>query len=319
MDGLVSIIVPVYNIENYLEDCLQSILAQDYEDKELILIDDGSTDGSSLLCDKYADQYSWIKVIHKVNEGQSSARNCGFEYVSGEYLLFVDGDDFIHEQQISLLAEAMNTYKADIVVCDFEAVYSKVKLDADVKSNTDIKVFDGLEGVQALLYQEGFTSSPWAKLFRRELFESVRFPVGKIYEDLGTMYKVFASAQRVVFIPRKLYGYMHRAQSTVHTDFSPKQMDCIEMTTEMVAYVEQHYPTVVNAAYSRHFSACFQLMAMIPKGKYVDEQKQLIDEIKKYRKVILKDKQARFKNRAAALLSYINMDLTMEICRLMQH
>lgn len=315
MGVLVSIIVPVYNIEDYIEDCIQSIVAQDYTDKELILVDDGSTDSSAQVCDKYRETYPWIKVIHKTNGGLSSARNCGIEGASGDYLLFVDGDDYIHEQHLSLLIGVMNTYQADIVVCDFEKIYSKTRLNPNIEENSNIKFYEGLEGAQALLYQNKMTTSAWGKLYHRGLFKDIQFPIGKLHEDVGTIYKVFFRAEKVVYVPWKLYGYVQHSQSIVHSEFSPKKMDYIELTKEMVSLVEQKYPSVACAAYSRHFSACFQVMAMIPKGEYKAERQRLIGEIKKYRGVVLKDIRARYKNRVAALLSYINVDVAIWMCR----
>lgn len=214
---VVSIIVPVYNVEKYLEKCIESILAQTYEQLEVILVDDGSPDRCGEICEQYAKKDSRITVLHQKNRGLSAARNAGIMQASGEYLLFVDSDDYIVAELAEKTVRMAESVKADIVIFDYVAVEeetgredrSRFKLEKN-------EVFSLKEQPKALLVPP----SAWNKLYRRELFlkTCMRYPEGRHYEDLGTTPKLFLRAERIVYLDSDpLYYYILRNGSIMHS------------------------------------------------------------------------------------------------------
>lgn len=201
-----SVIVPVYNVASYLEECVTSILSQTFRDFELILIDDGSTDGSGSLCDELAKEDARIVVVHQPNQGLSAARNKGIEMAKGEYLAFVDSDDFIEPEMYQRQMEASRRYNADIVMCRFR----KIDLYNNVISTKGIDtecVIGHSDAMAMVMKDRQIKSHAWDKLVRRHLFEGVRYPVRRVYEDIATTYKLFDKANCVVTLPYVGYNY----------------------------------------------------------------------------------------------------------------
>ncbi len=204
---LVSIIVPVYNIENYVRRCLDSLLRQKYKNIEIVVVDDGSTDASGEICDNYAKDDARIKVWHKKNGGLSSARNYGIRKARGDYVCLVDGDDYVKEDFVWLMAERMKEKNADIVVCGYN------------KNVPMVKMISGREAtVKLLIEQENMEVIAWNKMYRRYLFDKIEYPEGENYEDSLTTYKLLAEARGVVYVPESLYVYVERGGSITNTD-----------------------------------------------------------------------------------------------------
>ena len=229
----VSIIVPVYRVEPYLEECLESILTQTYSDYELILVDDGSPDGSGEICDQYANLDPRVRVCHKPNGGASSARNKGLELAKGDCFLFVDGDDIVHPSMLEWLVRAMNEENAEISltgVCTFENS-NPVCAEEYLIRRTEVGRTFCLEP-----YQIEYVG-PVAKLFRRELFSDIRFPEYlKMCEDEAVLYKVLYKCKTVVELEPKLYYYRKTPGSTMNAPFSRKNYDIIPALQERLAY-----------------------------------------------------------------------------------
>ncbi len=211
MNPLISIVVPVYNVEMYLGRCIDSILAQTYQNIEIIPVDDGATDRSGQICDEYAMKDARIRVIHKKNGGLSSARNAGIDVASGEYLCFIDSDDVLDQAAIEKLYNAMVTHAADVAVCRFfdlnEEGYRIVKEEADSGGEPFV-----LSGTECMEYNYSapdawFVVTATNKLYRREIFSDLRFEHGKIHEDEFAFHKVMLQCERVVILPDALYGY----------------------------------------------------------------------------------------------------------------
>lgn len=316
---MVSIVVPVYNVEKYIGYCLDSLINQNYKDLEIILVDDGSTDHSGEICDEYAGKYDKIKAFHKENGGLSDARNYGMKYVSGEWLLFIDSDDIICYNFVSKLIKFAETNALDIAICDYCILPEKqIKALPDIKGSGKTMIWEGMEGTKELLYQKTFTTSAWGKLYKTVLFEEILFPVGKLHEDVGTIYKVFEKAKRVGYIDQKLYYYLQRGESIIHSGFSVKKMDYIDQTREMVHHFERNNVTLLPAAISRHFSACFQVILLCPHtSEWRTEYKILADEIKKYAPKVMRDKNARVKNRIIAVIAMQSADLAIALCKIL--
>lgn len=198
--NLFSIIVPVYNVEKYLDKCLASILRQTFKNFECIIIDDGSPDNSSAIIDKYVKQDQRFKVLHQKNMGVSAARNAGLDIAKGEYVVFVDSDDYIADDYLEKFALKIADTDADIVICGLIEVY---------KDYERSKVFaaESTEVIKQNILADIWPSYPWNKCYKKYLFENIRFPVGKIFEDLLTIPELCLSAEKIVCIPDKLYYY----------------------------------------------------------------------------------------------------------------
>ena len=233
----ISIIVPIYNVEQYLKRCVDSILAQTFKDFELILVDDGSPDSCPFICDEYARIDSRIKVIHKANGGPSDARNAGLEMAMGNYIAFVDSDDWIASDTYEYLYELIKKNKADVV----SGSYVLTKND-DVKfSNlkTEI-VIEGTSEILKFYFQQdkihGKNDFPvWIKLYRRDLFNDIHFPDGKLYEDNITNFLIFSKCNKYVKSSKEIYAYFQSFQSITKTQLSAKHLSLIEVSKEMLS------------------------------------------------------------------------------------
>ncbi len=258
----VTVIVPVYNVEQYLDRCVKSILSQSYENLEIILVDDGSEDICGKLCDEYKKTDSRVVVIHKKNEGLSSARNVALDIMTGEYVTFIDSDDFVTDDYIYYLYELLMKYNADIAVCDENRFIEKdgkmVWQGSPYKKITTDICQSAEEGLETYMKQILYDASACMKLYKSELFHKVRYPHGCNYEDIGTTYKLFCKADKVAFTPKQMYLYFQREGSILHSNdikkISKDIKDGIDMTEKQRDDVTQQYPSLQRAADSRCFS-----------------------------------------------------------------
>lgn len=234
---LISVIVPVYKVENYLRRCIESIQAQTYRNLEIILVDDGSPDNCGAICDEYASGDERIHVIHKANGGLSDARNTGINVARGEYLGFIDSDDFIANDMYELLYQRIIEENADISICD-----AAVTNDGEKATFTDSEakdIFEGEDILLAMIYRNRFTVNTWNKLYRRELFQNIRFPKGMLYEDLATTYKLMMQAKCVVYSHSKKYAYVQRNGSIMNVTGFRIVKDKVQIVSEMWDYFEE--------------------------------------------------------------------------------
>ncbi len=307
MMDMISIIIPVYNVENYIEKCLDSVIRQTYKDIEIILVNDGSSDNSGKICRKYAAMDSRIKILEKENGGLSSARNAGIDIASGKYITFIDSDDFVSQNYIEYLYEIMKNNNADISICSYKRVFEGENPELeDVQK--ECLIMGKYRALATLLYQKKFTASAWAKMYKKNLWRDIRFPAGKLHEDVAVMYLLFSKAKTVVYGDKKLYYYLQRNGSIVNSCFNPKRMDYIVHTQKCMDYMQEKYSMLYKAAVSRHFSACCELLSEIPDGVQYDiYREKLYAEIRKYRHIVCFDKYARMINRGAAIGSYISL------------
>ena len=216
MSSLISVIVPIYKVEDYLRKCVDSILNQTYKNLEIVLVDDGSPDHCGEICDEYAQMDSRITVIHKQNGGLSDARNAGIDVAHGEYIMFVDSDDYIANNMLEKLFFAIQTQDADMSLCNFLKVDDNGNTLNKKKSTVSIKnvVLTGLEAVQRLILNDGYHYTiAWCKLYKAELFQEVRFPKGKYNEDEFVSHVLYAKCSRVACVEEALYYYVQRKDS----------------------------------------------------------------------------------------------------------
>ncbi|MEH7095826.1 glycosyltransferase family 2 protein [Neobacillus vireti] len=242
MKPIISIIVPVYNVEKYLSRCIDSILCQTFKDFELILVNDGSSDTSGLICDSYSSLDHRIKVIHKNNGGVSSARNVGLGVASGEYIAFVDSDDLVHESMYALLHNYASKHSSDIVICDYLETLEGNHYD--LKSFIDVIKEHSYNNIEALneLFTEKkmqFGSVVWNKLYKKSLFDNIKFEEGKIHEDEFITHKVLYRSSKVVYIPIKLYYYLQRKDGIMGTEFNFDKLDAVEAYKSRADFFKQ--------------------------------------------------------------------------------
>lgn len=212
-----SIIVPVYNVEKYLDKCLASILEQTFKDFECIIIDDGSPDNSNIIIDKYVKLDQRFKVIHQKNMGLSAARNAGLDIAKGDYIVFVDSDDYIADDYLEKFALKIADTDADMVICGLIEVYK------DYEKN---KVFtaESIKVIKQNILADVWPSYVWNKCYKKDLFTNIRFPVGKIFEDILTIPELCLYAQKIVCIPDKLYYYNRQNENSITANMSFEKM-----------------------------------------------------------------------------------------------
>lgn len=244
MNKTISVIVPVYNVASYLPQCLESILNQDYEDLQVLLIDDGSTDDSGAICDRFAAQDSRIQVIHQKNGGAAAAKNTGLRAASGKYLSFVDSDDYLEPGVYGFLVKTLEETRADAVQGAFREVYRSQREVRPLKPET-------LEGYDYLLrFPKDFSCALlWNKLYRREIFDGVFFEEGHKIDDEYFTYQGFLQPRRVVCTDRVIYNYRKRASSVMASPESAEQriLDCLDSIAKRRQKVRTSVPQLSRA------------------------------------------------------------------------
>lgn len=284
---MISVVVPIYNVAQYLPDCISSILAQNIADIDVILVDDGSTDNCGVLCDQYAKRYSNVNVIHQKNAGLSAARNTGIEAAKGEFITFVDSDDMLADGFISTALELAKTYQADFIA------FSHVRCEAETQwpmkcpsQSEDCKprVYDErVQKMQKFLIGAEIGTTAWAKVYRRELFETIRYPVGKYHEDVFTTHKVVDKAHRIVTTSQVGYLYRKSPNSITTSGFSAKRLDSVEGKLHQLAFIQENYPSLQKEAETGVIYACNQCMMLMAQAKY--KNKEILDNFQAlYRK-----------------------------------
>lgn len=249
----VSIVIPVYNVIDYLDNCVNSVLHQTYEKIEIILVDDGSTDGSGERCEYWKTKDSRIVVLHKENGGLSSARNYGIDIVKNKYICFVDSDDSIDENYVRDMINEMRKEDADIVICNRYHVFVDEKKYLRFKNSSESIVMDSETAILEMNSYRYFDMSACGRLYKTNLFSEIRFPVGKISEDFFIMYLLFDKADKIIYLPKALYLYTQRLGSI--TKQKKLNMDFVEAANEQMLYVEKKYPQLKACMHGAFASA----------------------------------------------------------------
>lgn len=255
---LISVIVPVYNVRPYLKRCIDSIIAQTYSNLEILLVDDGSTDGSGELCDAYARQDARVQVIHKKNAGQAAARNDAIDIARGSYLGFVDSDDFIDCRMFEILYQDLTEHDAQISIVTFQEFTEEKEVTVS-RNLMSIECQAGEKILQKLLLEEKIGDFSWNKLYRRELFKEIRYPVGRMMEDQGIMYKLVDQCTKVTYRPIRLYFYYQRPDSTLHRRTLKFYEDKWDMGCQRYQYIREKYPDMLenDAAMMKIVEHCY--------------------------------------------------------------
>jgi glycosyltransferase involved in cell wall biosynthesis len=318
VNELISVIVPIYKVEQYLPKCVESIRNQIYQNLEIILVDDGSPDHCPELCDEYAGLDSRIRVIHKPNGGLSDARNAGIEAAEGDYICFVDSDDYIAETMIQKLYSALKKQDADMSLCGFTYVDEKYNSIVERNIGMPIKneVLFGRDAIKKMAGESGWVYTiAWCKLYKAALFQTIRFPVGKIHEDEFVSHLVFAKCNKVSCIADRLYFYLQRENSIMgnaHKSFSIKELDASEAFLKRALFLksidkhEFHEAIGIN-----YFYAISNFSDMYSYGRKFssDERERLKEMHRLLRENIHMGKGCSLKNKVHIILACISPKL----------
>ena len=245
---LVSVIVPVYNVEPYLREALDSVVNQTYKDLEIIIVDDGSTDGSADICEEYADSDPRIKLIHQSNKGLSGARNTGLDNATGDFVAFVDSDDSISPSFVETLVSALISSDSSIAICRCSVIYASGSMNGVAASSVFPTISNGIyERADAirLLIEEKMSFNACNKLFKRELFSGVRFPEGHVYEDAFPCVKLFDKAERVVLVDESLYNYWRRTGSITASVNMDMIGDCLLAHNSVSEFIRHKWSDII--------------------------------------------------------------------------
>lgn len=271
----ISVIVPVYNKINDLARCVNSLINQTFDNFEIILVDDGSQDGSAGLCDLFAKEHANIKVIHKSNGGLSDARNVGMEKASGAYISFVDADDYVESGYLEYLYNMQKSYSADISCCS-SLIGPAGRGRPWVPDDRSIELLSSKGALLSLLYGEKINISVWARLYRADLFNTIRFPIGKLYEDVKCSCELMAEAERIVVGTSPLYHYVMSSDSITH-NVDCRIFDRFELAQEASEMVEALADEELSLAAKRYL--IYHCLAVI-RSKYPNDINTLAQEQK---------------------------------------
>ena len=290
MGEKISVIVPVYNVEQYLERCVDSIINQTYTNLEIILVNDGSTDNSGKLCDELAKKDERIRVIHKENGGLSDARNRGIEEAESDLVGFIDSDDYIDNDMYEILLKNLNNTDADLSMCALYDVYNNTP-EAQV-TNKETWKLSSEQAIKMVMEAKILSVTAVNKLYRKSLFSDLKFEVGKIAEDAFIMVKLLDKCEKIVATNKKKYYYVHRENSITTQKFSTKFLNVIEAYEQNRNIILEKYPKLKDVAQTRMSWAYFYVLdRLLLDDNYNDKELEnnLISYLKDHRKDILND------------------------------
>lgn len=307
---LISVIVPCYNVEQYLPKCVDSILSQTYTNLEIFLVDDGSPDNCGRICDEYAMKDNRIKVIHKKNGGLSDARNVAIDVAKGEYVTFVDSDDYVASDYVETLYKLIVENSSQMSITWHTTFYEGTEPECQNIYAGEVKVLGCEDALISMFYQKDFDNAAWAKMYHRSLFaDGIRYPKGWLFEDLPTTYRLMMKCSRVAFSRKMTYFYLLRKTSIEGAAFKPlKYESCMNIINQLKTDRTKMPIEMQKALDCRMVSFLFHILLGIPK-KETAMRCTLLNEIKQLRSVVMFDAKARKKARVACLLSLGGMPL----------
>ena len=303
-DYLVSIVIPVYNVEKYVEKCLLSVINQTYKNLEIIVVNDGTKDNSLKICEMLKEKDARIKIINQENAGLSCARNTGIENASGEYICFVDSDDFLDKDFIDTLLSNALQNNVDICACDFWYIdESNKKWSLKIKKD---KKYSNMEALKDILLDTQETEVMiWNKLYKLELFKknNIRFPVGKLHEDNYTTYKLYYFSNGVYFVNKKLYYYLQRNDSIMGKKFNIKRLDILNSIDEKKEFFKKENINLKDELIFNEMSTLINLLNIMIRDKFnTREFYDIVEKVCKNKKVYLKNKYLNKKYKIALYL-----------------
>lgn len=313
MSKIISIIVPIYKVEKYLDRCINSILNQTFKDFELILVDDGSPDRCGDICEKYAKKDKRIKVIHKENGGLSDARNVGLDIATGKFIGFIDSDDFIHKDMYMVLYDAIIKSKSDISQCKFKYFSKEDELNKNIINDGKYEIYNNINAIEEIIDNKNLNTNVWNKLYKRELFNDIRFPKGKIHEDEFVTYKVFYRAKTVSYVNKELYYYFSNdtgIMKNLNINSKFDWIEAIEERNEFLLSIKEK--SLFNKSNSYLFFNLIKIRYNIKKSEELKNKSQmynLVNEKIKYSLNEISDKSSYSKlNKIVISLMKLNFN-----------
>lgn len=250
MKDLISIIVPIYGVEKYIAGCIESLINQTYKNLEIILVDDGSIDNSGAICDEYAKKDQRIIVIHKKNEGVATARNEALKIATGDYLGFVDGDDTVNLKMYEKMLKLMQKYDSDIVMCSHQKVSSDELgniIIPKLEDEHEEYIVSKSEALKSMILDGDVGNFACTKLFKKELFDGITYPDGKVYEDVATTYRVVDKANKIVYTNERLYNYLYGRNGSITSSFTPKKiLDSLDAYYDQYVFLSERYSEIID-------------------------------------------------------------------------
>ena len=300
MSPLISVVVPIYKVEKYLDKCVESLVNQTYKNLEIILVDDGAPDNCPEMCDKWAEMDHRIKVIHKPNGGLSDARNAGMKEVKGEYVAFIDSDDYVAVEFIEKLYNVMKKEQSDIVECEV-LKFTENEIPSPEYDDNAVESFDTVKGLSLLIADDRFHQHVWNKLYRSEIALSVEFAKGKLNEDEIWTYQIFSKAFKVTKVNLPMYFYLQRGGSIMGTSYNIRRLDALEAKVQRQEYIEENFPELATQAKIDLFGSCIFACQSVMKFMSGDDKKKAENIIsthaKKYKLRRAELKQIKGNNR----------------------
>lgn len=279
----VSIIIPIYKVYDYLDRSINSVVNQTYSNLQIILVDDGSPDGCADKCDVWAKKDARITVIHKSNGGLSDARNYGMRIIIGDYVGFIDSDDYISEDFFEVLLSTAKKNSSDIVECGVAKFYENGDFE-EYHDDLVVSNYSASDGLSALIYDNPFHQHVWNKLYKQEVIRNVFFEFGKQHEDEFWTYQVFGQADQITKINRTMYFYFQRESSIMGQGYNLRRLDALEAKWNRQKYIEQNYKELALQAKLDFWGSCIHSLQCVLKYLSGDEKRQAVDIIRKYKK-----------------------------------
>lgn len=303
----ISVIIPVHNSRAFLQEALDSLSGQSFEDFEAIIVDDRSTDDSVEIAAEMTKKDSRFKlVVREKTGGPSAARNIGIDHANGRFIVFLDSDDMLHPESLSRLHEVAVETKAEIV----SALFTKEPAFADYNKRPCPKIFSPLDATENALYQKEILFSVWGKIYSMALFRHMRFREGTWYEDIDLNHRMLQEAKSVAFINERLYFYRPNSCSFINT-WSKGRLDVLNVTDRIFDDLSRNVPALTKAAADRRFAANFNILGLLYANRIVDNstEERCLTAIRNHRGMILRNRRSRLKNRVGALLSYFPLPI----------
>lgn len=280
-DELISVIIPVYNVEKYLYHCIDSVVNQSYKAIEIILVNDGSSDGSTQICDDWSKKDSRIKIIHKQNGGLSDARNAGLKIANGEWIAFVDSDDWVASNYLEYMVSAATAEKSDIVECSVKKIFT-TECNEKIDNLKIEETYDNQTALRLLIEDQIFHQHVWNKIYRRSVISQIFFEIGKLNEDEFWTYQIFGNAHYITKINNQLYFYYQRPGSIMHNEYSLRRLDALEAKFKRQMYIDNKFPELINIAKIDFFRSCVYSCQMSLKYLSKNEKEKAYDICKSY-------------------------------------
>ena len=304
---LVSVILPIYNIEQYLDRCMDSVLHQTWSELEILMVDDGSTDSCGALCDSYATLDDRVRVIHKENGGLSDARNCGIAAARGEYITCIDPDDHVDPDYVEYLMDLILRHGTPMSIAQHRVLFRNGRIEDHGGEGEE--GLSARECIERMCYHEVIDTSAWGKMYRRDLFDDVRYPVGRIFEDIGTTYKLMMQCEEIAVGMASKYSYVFHVGSIVTGAFNPHKLDLLPMTDQMARDVLARWPELEPAVLRRRVYARISTLNQLPAISSAEDsadvkaaREMILRFIKKYRRRVLADPRAPRRDKIALRL-----------------